>query len=141
MRTRNLEINYTLTETIVEDILANGFASVCGFDEVDFDKSEYLTAKQSLLDEGLTSPVIEQVEARMLFMGFKLRLHMAEERHDEEWYDLTLADIMDGLRKYAKDPINGSVEDFIIGDPDCRLDFYDYDAVLQYATYGEVLIG
>lgn len=139
---KRFAVDYELTHEVIATILTDGLWGI-GFDSVDYDEGDYKTAKEALLAEGYekSSITIEDVQARMLLDGKAIRLHMAEERPNEEWYDLTLDTLIDGLRKYGNDPINGTLWDVLNGDPDGRLDAYDYDAILQYACYGDVLIG
>ena len=128
-------------ETIV-DILSNGLAQECGFDDVDYESGDYGKAKQALLGSGFEDPCLEDVQAQMLVMGLPLRLHMAEEEPGEEWYDLTLGKLIRGIEKYdASEDWLGRAWDVCNGDPESRLDFWDYDAILQFAVYGEVALG
>lgn len=128
-------------ETIV-DILSNGLAQECGFDKVDYEWDDYDKAKQALLDSGFENPCLEDVQAQMLMMGLPLRLHMAEEEPDKEWYVLTVDKLIEGIEKYdASKNWKGRAWDVCNGDPESRLDFWDYDAILQFALYGEDIIG
>lgn len=139
---KRFAVDYELTHEVIATILTDGLWGI-GFDSVDYDEGDYKTAKEALLAEGYEKSylTVEDVQARMLLDGKTIRLHMAEERPNEEWYDLTLDTLIDGLRKYGKDPINGTLWDVLKGDPEGRLDAYDYDAILQYACYGDVIIG
>ena len=145
VRSVDFQVNYTLTQEAIADVFANGlWMGQCGFDDIDFDKGDYEEAKNELIyAQGMDEELVcaEDVEAKMLLMGKTIRLHMAEEREDEEWYDLTLDKLIEGVKKYGEHPINGSLRDVLEGDPDCKLDATDYDAILQYACFGEVLIG
>lgn len=132
-----------LTLKALSDLLANGFADRCGFDAVDFDKGDYEKAKARLADAmGCEDFFVEDVQAEMLFEGKSLRLHMAESADDEDWNDLTLEGVLKGLALYdADENFAGTARDVCNGDPQAILDFWDYDAILQYAVYGEVIIG
>lgn len=139
----DFSIAYQLTHGVIVDILSNGlWQGACGFDNVGFDEADYDEAKEALKAKGFERELcVEDVFAQMLLMGRKLRLHMAEEREDEKWYELTLDKLIEGVKAYAKKPVNGSLYDLLEGDPNGRLDSHDYDAVLQYACYGDVIIG
>jgi len=131
-----------ITFDAVVGILANGLAGQCGFDDVKCPWDGYDKAKQALIDEGMEDVCIEEVQAQMLLMGYPLRLHMAEEPTNEGWYELTLDKLMEGIRLYSLcDHYRGTVYDVADEDPNGVLDFYDYDAILQFACYGEDIIG
>lgn len=132
-----------ITFDAVVNILANSLSGgICGFDDIRYSQDDYCKAQLALLDAGVEDPCMEEVQAQMLVMGLPVRMHMAEEKPDEEWYDLTLDGLMEGIKKYAlcKD-YKGTVQDVAEQDPSCKMDFYDYDAILQFACYGKVLIG
>lgn len=132
-----------ITFDAVVNVLANSLSGgICGFDDIRYSQDDYCKARQALINEGVEDPCIEEVQAQMLLMKLPIQLHMAEERRDEEWYDLTIDKLMEGIKKYSlSDHYEGKVWDVANQDPDCKMDFYDYDAILQFACYGEDIIG
>ena len=135
-------VELNLTHEAIVNILSNGFFVGCtGFDDVDYDHTEYGKAKKALIAEGFKDLCLEDVQAKMLAMGYSLKLHMLGEPGNKEWYELTLDKLVRGIEKYAEEPVNGSVMDVLGGDPNANLDAIDYDTILQYACFGKVLIG
>lgn len=134
-------VNYTLTEEAISDILSNGlWEGYCGFDDVYYDEGDYIDAKNELVDEG-KELTIENVEARIIMSGKHIKLHELEAEYDRGWHKLDLQSLIRGLTLYARNPINGTIDDVLKSDPQARLDADDYDAILQYACFGEILFG
>jgi len=123
-KTYSIEIK--VSEEQIIDLLANGLAGVCGFDNIDYDSRDYQEAKTSLIAEGKTDLCREDIWARMLFLNKSLKLHDSEEDEDEGWHDLKLENILKQNVDWKK------LEDG---------DFFDNDAILQIACYGEVIYG
>ena len=138
---REFSLPRKLTHGVIVDILANGlFAGYCGFDGVDFDQAAYQAAKEKLIAEGMEGPTVEDIQARMLEDGGSISLHTLE-GDDDEWNELTLDKLVKGLSIYDEKPVNGTLADILSGDKDLVLDSNDYDAVLQYAVFGDLAIG
>ena len=138
---REFSVPHKLTHGVIVDILANGlFENYCGFDGVDYDQAEYQAAKEKLLAEGAKDLTVEEIQARMLEDGGSISLHTLE-GGDDDWNELTLDKLVKGLSIYDEKPVNGTLNDILSGDKDLVLDSNDYDAVLQYAVFGDLVIG
>lgn len=164
---KNYEIQVTVkvTEDALEDFLSNAIGDVCGCawwkaaNQADYDE-----AKAQLVAEGIDEPCLETVWARMLLNGKKLRLldpesewHWSGHKPGEmlwkaqiitegcepeggEWHDVGIEDLVKGLQEYGRigyankcRPTFESISE--------DGDFYDADAVVQIAMYGEVIYG
>lgn len=135
---------HKLTRDVIANILTDGlWIGYCAWDDIDYDKADYESAKADLLAEGLSNDqiCIEDVQAKMLENGKRLRLHEVDHSSKTGWHTLGLEDLVRGLCEYGKKPINGTLEDVLQGDPNAQLDANDYDAILQYAIFGEIVIG
>lgn len=138
---REFSVPHKLNHDVIVDILTNGlFAGYCGFDGVDYDQAAYQAAKEKLLAEGAKDLTVEEIQARMLEDGGSISLHTLE-GEDDEWNELTLDKLVKGLSIYDEKPVNGTLNDILSGDKDLVLDSNDYDAVLQYAVFGDLAIG
>lgn len=138
---REFSVPHKLTHGVIVDILSNGlFENYCGFDGVDYDQAAYQAAKEKLLAEGAKDLTVEEIQARMLEDGGSISLHTLE-GEDDEWNELTLDKLVKGLSIYDEKPVNGTLNDILSGDKDLVLDSNDYDAVLQYAVFGDLAIG
>lgn len=137
-------IETSIDEEQLTDLLSNAFQMQIGFDTVDWDEGDYKMAKQSLAD-GKVKPqygelgdgyCTEEVLARLLFLGRKIKL---EEAETENWKSVGLEDICRGIKQYIQDGYNTGCKSVqsLIDDGDS----IDADAVLQYAAYGEVIYG
>lgn len=149
-------------------LLSNASAHVCGVQWWDCDKDEYAAAKAKIAAEleldSDDQACVEDVWAQMLLDGKKLRLldpesdwHWSGHKKGEmlwnhqivsegcrpvggSWHEIDLIDILDAAEEYAEQHIAGDcgpdlgkiVEDG---------DFWDADAVIQIAMYGEVVYG
>ena len=133
----NISNDYTLDDVVT--ILSDGLADRCGFVDVDYIETEYYMAKAKLKDAGIIDPVLEEVQAMMLHMGFAITLIDEE----NECHALTMDKLVKGLDMCA---------DRIMVEYQCskihaisqlieKGDFYDYNNVLQYAIYGEIIYG
>lgn len=128
-----------LIEENIVDILSTGLSGTCGFSSVDYSKEEYLQAKQEIQTERndpSNTVCIEDVEARMLVKGEKLKLQDPEDGH---WGTLTLQKLVNGLQKYFKGGWCGEYK--TINDLLENGDFDDCDCVLQAAVWGDVIYG
>ena len=153
-----------LTEDQLSDLISTAMADTCGFewwkegDPSDYDKAEEELAKELGVESD--DLYFEQIWARMLFNGGSLLLLESEsdwhwkgfdegtilwnwqikssgtEPEGGTWHEITLEKICKGLALYMTDKKISSV-DKIIEDGD----FWDADAVFQYAAYGEVIFG
>lgn len=103
-------------------LLANGLSDVCGFVAVDYNEDAYMMSDYELQKEGL-EPCHEDVEAQMLLNGMYLILI----DEDDEKHHLTLNKILKLNIDWEKLENEG--------------DFYDNNAILQEAIYGEVIYG
>jgi len=124
---KTFTVSKEINEEQIVNLLANGLADVCGFDNIDYISNQYGEAKKQLLSEGKNDLCREDVLARMLFLGYSIKLHESEESENKGWYDLTLDNILKQNIDFDKLEENG--------------DFYDNDAILQIACYGKVIYG
>mgnify|MGYP003400064753 FL=1 len=110
-------------------VLTDGLADRCGFEAVDNDCDpvdiNYKHARSSLLEMGFKEEglCLEEVQAKMLADGG----FMAMKDPEGTWHALTIKPLCEAIKE-AK--LNFD-----------EADFYDYDAVLQKAVYGEVIYG
>lgn len=143
-----LERAITLNEQQLSDLLSTASAAYGGFDYWSWSEEEYREAKLQLLAErGETDDDLcyEDIWARLLFNGGHLWLLEAEsdainDSESDDWHLVGLNDICNGLKLYLSDDsfdrALSSVESIIE-----EGDFWDADAVMQYAAYGEVIYG
>lgn len=134
-----VEFEDDLTEEDIVDILSTGLSGVCGFSSVDYSKEEYQQTKKELQterDDPDDTVCIEDVEARMLVKGEKLKLQDPDDGH---WGTLTLPKLIKGLQKYFKEGWSGGFK--TINDLLENGDFDDCDCVLQAAVWGDVIYG
>ncbi len=106
-------------------LLANGLSDHCGICGVDYNESYYTDAENELLEIGFSNDDIchEDIQAQMLLDGRSIKL-LDEEG---EWHDLTLPSIVGQNIDWKELEDNG--------------DFYDNNAILQTAIFGEVIYG
>ena len=109
----------------IVDLLANGLSDILGIESIDFDELDYKQAKQELLDLGYEKDEIcrEDVWAQILFDGKPLLL--TDEEDDEHKMFLKNIESQNIDWEWLED--NG--------------DFYDNNAILQKAIFGEVVYG
>lgn len=168
---KDYEITKTVTvdEEQLSCLLSNACADVCGVQWWKAaDQEEYDKAKSELISElkpnAKNKICMENVWARMLLNGGKLRLldpesdwHWKGHKVDEmlwnwqiktegtypvggEWHDVGIEDILKAIEQYGKEGYAndcGADLEKIVEDGD----FYDADAVIQIAMYGEVIYG
>lgn len=151
-----MEIKFSITKDItmseeqLTDLLSMASDYSVGFDYwahydnlISRGDNNYKVARASLLAEGIDPEEIclEQVWARMLFMGKSLYVLEAEGDDEEDscWYEITLKKIIEGIKMYFE----GEYSDNIISFEDLinNGDGEDADTVLQLAVYGNVVFG
>ena len=149
-------------------LISNAMADTCGFDWWSYDEKAYEEARSELISEIKPDAddqiCLEDVLARMLLKGGKLKLlesesgwHWSGKKPGEmvwkaevisknlhpvggKWHEIGIDDIVRGIGLYgmaecANDcgpSLRNIVEDG---------DFWDADAVFQFAAYGEVVFG
>lgn len=166
---KEIEVPLKINEEQLTDLLATASSETCGcawWKPVD--EADYKSAEKELSEElkpNADDPICaEQIWARMLLNGKKLRLldpesewHWKGHKEGEmlwnwqiraektepeggEWHDIGIEDILKGL-------LINSIMGYANG---CRPtlesvngdgDFYDADAIIQIAMYGEVIYG
>lgn len=163
-------IEIVIDEYNLACLISNAMADTCGFDWWSYDDNEYAETKKELVAEfGSESDAediicIEDVFARMLLNGKKLRLlesesdwHWSGHEPGEmlwkaqiiaegcvpvggKWHEIGIDDIVRGIQLYGE---SGCANDCgpslqkIVEDGD----FWDADAVFQFAAYGELVFG
>lgn len=166
MRTTQFELpKVTLTEEQLTDLISTAMGGTCGFDWWKLeDENLYKKAKEELIAEGRSEDdlCLEEVWARVIFNGGKLLLLEAESdwhwsgHEDGEllwsfqiqaegcepvggtWKSVGLQEICNGLSKYMREKGIGTVDKLL---QESDFDFYDADAVFQFAAYGEWIFG
>ena len=149
-------------------LISNAMGGTCGYDWWGYDEKEYEETKSELISENKPDAddqiCFEDVLARMLLNGKKLRLleadsdwHWSGHEPGEmlwaaqiraegcvpvggKWHEVGIDDIVKGIQLYGE---SGCANDC---GPDIRRivedgDFWDADAVFQFAAYGEVIYG
>lgn len=106
----------------LSSLLANGLSDYCGFVDVDYIEADYEQADKQLIEKGF-DPCHEDVQAQMLMNGKSIVLIDEE----GEAHKLTLRKILKLNVDWEKLENEG--------------DFYDNNAILQEAIYGEVIYG
>lgn len=132
----NIYVTRHLTLNDVATILADGFAESVGFIDVNTVGIDYKLARATLVNTLKVSEdelTYELVQAQMLAEGKSLQLTSPE----GEIIDLTLKKLVSGIKAYVNGDIKGVVRMIRDGDYDSN----DYDSMLQYAAYGEVVYG
>ena len=109
----------------LSNLLANGFADICGFIDVDYNENAYQMARHELylLNNHKDIACHEDIQAQMLLTNGYLLLTDEE----GEQHHLTLKKILKLNVDWEELENNG--------------DFYDNNAILQKAIYGEVIYG
>ena len=149
-------------------LISNAMADTCGFDWWSYDEKAYEEARSELISEIKPDAddqiCLEDILARMLLKGGKLKLlepesgwHWSGKEPDEmvwkaevvakklhpvggKWHAIGIDDVARGIGLYGEAKcasdcgadIRRIVEDG---------DFYDADAVFQFAAYGEIVFG
>lgn len=118
----------TIDEII--SVLSDGFADSCGFDRVDNESSiiieNYKKAKAELIRDNVTDICLEDIQAKSLQQGGFI-IVLEPEEGGGFWHSINARQLVDAIKKQKID-----FED---------ADFYDFDAVLQIAAYGDVIYG
>ena len=116
--------NNVLFEHIV-NLLANGLADICGIEILDYKEEDYDFAYKDLLDKGKKDDDIcrEEIWTQILFN--KKPLILIDE--EGESHNLYLSNIKEQRVNWKWLEENG--------------DFYDNNAILQKAIFGEVVYG
>lgn len=125
-----------LTLDDVETILADGFADNCGFADVGCKIGEYQQAKHDLIcTQHLTKGRLthELIQAMMLANGANLYLT----DHEGKQHQFGMPELINGINKVSE----GKPKEWIEKLRDGEYDYYDLDAMLQTAVYGEVIYG
>ena len=163
-KTYEMQISVTVDEELLSCLLANACGDECGVAWwKSADPKARDEAERQLVEEG-KDPCREDIWARMLLNGSKLRLldpesdwHWSGHKPGEmlwnvqivaegsepvggEWHDVGIEDILKAVQIYGKmdyaNACGGSIEK-IVDDGD----FWDADAVIQIAMYGDVIYG
>lgn len=131
-------VNVQIDEEDLSTLLANACADVCGFSGAkEKDRKSYNAAKKQLIAEGAILPCVEDIWARMLLNGGSMEFTDPEDGREIEVniHDIAKAVIDYGNSHVASDlgpSLKAIAEDG---------DFYDADAVIQFAMYGNVIYG
>ena len=141
-------IRETINEDLLSGLLSNASSSTCGFDFWQVEREQdYVDAAAELREErGLTDHeiCIEDIWARVLFNGGHLLLLESEsdaidDYESPDWHRIGLEDICNGITQYLRErPCSECSSLLEIVDEG---DFWDADAVMQYAAYKEIIFG
>lgn len=165
---KSFNITIEIDEDDVACLISNAMSDNCGFEWWDYDEEEYEEARSELISERKPDAddqiCFEDILARILLKGGKLNLLEAEsdwhwsghepgemlwasqiwaegcEPVGGTWHKVGLEDIVRGIQLYAESHCAnacGTSLQRIVEDGD----FYDADAVFQFAAYGEVRFG
>lgn len=161
---KTLKVDIKVTEEQLSCLISNAISCDCGFAWWKYDKDKYKEAKAELESEGKSGICTEDIMARLLFKGGKLKLLDPESEwhwsgHEEneliwscqvatehcvpeggEWHEVGLEDIFRGVELYAESHCaNDCGADIRII---CEYgDSEDADAVFQFAAYGDIIYG
>lgn len=161
---KTLKVDIKVNEEDLSCLISNAMSSNGSFAWWDYDDDKYKEAKAELESEGKSEICREDVLARLLFKGGKLRLldpdsewHWSGHEKDEilwncqvvaehcvpeggEWHEVGLEDIIKGAVLYAEAHcVNDCGADIRII---CEYgDSEDADAVFQFAAYGDIIYG
>ena len=161
-------IEIAIDEDGLSCLISNAMGGTCGFDWWDYDDGEYAETRKELIVELGTEPeggfCREDILARMLLNGKKIKLletdsgwHWSGHEPDEmlwstqivaegcvpvggKWHEVGIDDIANGIRLYAESGCANNCG------PSLRSivengDFFDADAIFQFAAYGELIHG
>lgn len=161
---KEFTVKIEIDEDDISCLLANASAEECGVSWwKSVDPNARNEAERQLVAEG-KDPCREDIWARMLMNGGKLRLLDPEsdwhwkgyprgamvwswqimvenlEPEDGEWHDIGIDDIINAIQVYGK---KGYANDCgaDLKSINENGDFYDADAVIQIAMYGDVIYG
>ena len=153
-----------VTEEQISALIANAMGDNCGFEWWKVkDIPQEIEAEEELRSENGEDYCFEDVWSRLLFNGGSLMLLESESDwhwsgHSEDtmlwnwqiqtegcepvggtWHEITLDKLIDGIKLYLQEGVASCCKDLdsIIEDGD----FWDADAVFQYAAYGDVIFG
>ena len=161
---KSFKVEIEVDEKQLSDLISIAMSDKCGIAWWNYDEGQYQEAKKELEAEGQLDICIEDVLARLLFRGGKLRLldpdsdwHWSGHEEDEilhnwqiisegcepeggEWHEVGLEDIVRGVQQYdqihSANNCGGNIGNI------CEYgDFIDADIVFQFAAYGEVIYG
>ena len=167
-KTYRMTVEMTVDEDALSTLISNATADNCGFAWWGYDDKEYEEAKSELISERKPDAddqvCFEDVLARMLLSGKRLRLldpesdwHWSGHKPGEvlwnaqiiaegcepvggEWHDIGIEDVMRGVQLYAASGCANACGSDIKNINEYG-DFWDADAVFQFAAYGEVIYG
>lgn len=134
MKEHYVTINKKITDDDLVDILCGATGTACLWcSEIYFSDEAYATAKRKLLDAGIKENDLcyEDVLLQMLKNGDQISFY--DEEDDEEYF-LSWGVFMNGIEMYMNSKYCESL------DID-EWDDTDYDAVIQYAFFGELVFG
>jgi len=134
-----MEHEVVIKKKVTDDDLIcvlSGSLTGCAYwcNEIDYNQDEYSEAKINLIREkklNASEVCYEDVLLQMLKEGKKVSYYDVEE---EEYKDLTLDKLLQAIGKHIA---SGNATDT---DMDCW-DDTDYDSVIQYALYDDVIYG
>ena len=163
MKTASFDLpKVNIDEEQVADLISGAMSDTCGFDWWKENPREYEQAKEQLVKESEDPDEIcyENVLARVLFNGGAVEVLESEsdwhwKGHEDgemlwnwqiqaegtepeggTWHKITLSKLCDGIAKYMSDKGYSSVNKILE-----EGDFWDFDAIFQYAAYGEIVFG
>ena len=130
------EIVVTMTKKYDSNDLSNilsGALTGCAYwcSDLDFEKTDYDEAKESLKSKGNNNICYEDVLVEMLEMGKSLWFVDAEDA--DEMYELTLEKLLNGIAMNCEKRPN-----------DCDIDDGDditMDSIIQYALFEDIIFG
>lgn len=161
---KTFKVDIKVDEKQLSDLISIAMSDTCGIAWWDYDEGQYQEAKKELEAEAQPDICLEDVLARLLFRGGKLRLLDPDsdwrwpgheegeslyswqiisegyEPEDGEWHEVGLEDIVRGVQQYSQihcaNNCGGNIDNI------CEYgDFTDADIVFQFAAYGEVIYG
>lgn len=158
-----MTVEVQIDEEELSCLISTAMSDTCGFDWWGYDEGEYKKAEDELKAEG-ANPCHEDIMARILVNGGKLRLlesesdwHWSGHEPGESlwswqirqegcvpeggtWHEVGLKDIIKGIALYGESGCcNECGADIHRINEDG--DFWDADAVFQFAAYGELVFG
>ena len=161
---KSFKVEIEVDEKQLSDLISIAMSDKCGIAWWGYDEGQYREAKKELEAEAQPDICLEDVLARLLFRGGRLRLldpdsdwHWSGHEKDEvlwnwqivaegcepeggEWHEVGLEDIVRGVQQYdhahCANNCGGNIDNI------CEYgDFTDADCVFQFAAYGEVIYG
>ena len=135
MKEREITIKKKITDDDLVNILCGATSTACSgwATELDWDDDCYSEAREMLIGSGrkVNNICMEDVLLQLLKMGNDLRFWDDE---DEEWHELDMEKLINGIESYMNSEYCESVD---IDDWDDT----DFDAVIQYALFDELVYG